>query len=221
MGGWFALRRLAVLPASWDLETAASVVDRPEADVLRSLHLLTERSLVQRAPADLDGRSRFRLLHTVRAYGREQLAAHDDADAARARLADTRADGDPASHARAEATWALLTFTRGDPESALARSGDALDRAATAGEVEGMLRALTVQANAGVATGDLGGARRAAERIRQLEVSPEVSTFAPVARAVVSVAEVRAALAEGEFDHADAPARTSRSGSAATNSNPV
>jgi predicted ATPase/DNA-binding XRE family transcriptional regulator len=81
-------RRLGVLPATWDLETAALVVDLPEAQVLRGVALLVERNLVLRVGDDPDGRARFRLLETVRAYSREQLEAHDDAEGARSRFAE-------------------------------------------------------------------------------------------------------------------------------------
>jgi predicted ATPase/DNA-binding XRE family transcriptional regulator len=81
-------RRLGALPAAFDLETAALVADVPEPDALRGVALLVERNLVLRVGEDRRGRARFRMLETVRAYGREQLERHDDAPATRARLVE-------------------------------------------------------------------------------------------------------------------------------------
>jgi hypothetical protein len=82
-------RTLSTLPAAWDIATAAAVVDRPEVDTLRAVALLVERSLVLRADDDVEGRSRYRMLATVRAYGREQLASDGAEEASQERLAET------------------------------------------------------------------------------------------------------------------------------------
>lgn len=65
--------RLAVLPADWDLTTAAAIADRPGDDALRGIGRLVECNLVHRTADGSDGRARFRMFETVRAYAREQL----------------------------------------------------------------------------------------------------------------------------------------------------
>lgn len=79
-------RRLAILPAAWTLATAAAVVDRDDDTTLHGVAILVERNLVHRGAPDQDGRTRFRLLETVRAYASEQLDAHGERDEVQALL---------------------------------------------------------------------------------------------------------------------------------------
>ena len=104
--------------------------------------------------------------------------------------------------ARVEATLALVTFARGDLAEALDLCQVALARAEAVNDPEGIVRALTVLANAAVASGDLYRAGWASARLRTVPSSVEVP-FAAVARAVVTLAEARAALAAGAHDLAD------------------
>lgn len=79
--------RLAILPGNWDLTTAAAVIDWPEDEALRGTGRLVECNLVHRVADGPDGRARFRMLETVRAYAHEQLVARGDIEAATERLA--------------------------------------------------------------------------------------------------------------------------------------
>lgn len=81
------LRRLAVFAAGCSLEAAELVVSDttsvPAADVPAALTDLVDRCLV--AAGERDGRRRFMLLDSVRAYALERLAVEDDEEAVRAR----------------------------------------------------------------------------------------------------------------------------------------
>jgi predicted ATPase len=86
--------RLSVFAAGFDLDAAAQVA-APEAgsgvDVADVVVGLVDRSLLTRVQG-ADGMSRFRLLETMRAYGREHLqhaGIHDDVRARHARWVDT------------------------------------------------------------------------------------------------------------------------------------
>jgi predicted ATPase/DNA-binding XRE family transcriptional regulator len=102
-------RTLSTFPAAWDLATAAAVADRPEVETLRAIALLVERSLVVREGDDLGGPARYRMLETVRAYGREQLASDADMDGPQERLAETVLDlveqVGLGSHGAEQASW--------------------------------------------------------------------------------------------------------------------
>ena len=81
--------RLSVFPAGFDLKAARSVaaVDGvSELDVVDIVPQLVDRSLLQRATA-ADGTTRYRMLETMRAYGREHLqhAGTSDTDSRTAR----------------------------------------------------------------------------------------------------------------------------------------
>jgi predicted ATPase len=85
----FIFDRLSVFPAGFDLPAACAVAgddDIDEFEVLDAVPLLVDRSLLQRATAE-DGTTRFRMLETMRAYGREHLAAQGVSDLVRERHA--------------------------------------------------------------------------------------------------------------------------------------
>jgi predicted ATPase/DNA-binding SARP family transcriptional activator len=69
------LRRLSVFSGGWTLEAAEGIC---EGDVLDLLASLVEKSLVQYD--DRGGEGRYRLLETVRQYGRERLLAAGEAE---------------------------------------------------------------------------------------------------------------------------------------------
>ncbi len=72
--------RLSVFPGSFDLPVAASVgaIDTiTDAEIVSLLSSLVRRSMVVRAE-DLAGTARYRLLDTLRAYGREILSGRPD-----------------------------------------------------------------------------------------------------------------------------------------------
>jgi predicted ATPase/class 3 adenylate cyclase len=82
--------RLSVIQGPFDMTSAVAVTgddSLDEHDVQAATALLVDRSLVLRFPG-FDGTSRFRLLETMRAYGREHLQQHGAADRLRARHAD-------------------------------------------------------------------------------------------------------------------------------------
>ncbi|MGE0722851.1 MAG: winged helix-turn-helix domain-containing protein [Alphaproteobacteria bacterium] len=87
-GERLALRRLAVLIGSFDLDSAIAVVgDEVEAsDIVARVASLVEKSLVS---ADIGGSvARYRLLDTMRAYALEKLAASGERDATARRQAE-------------------------------------------------------------------------------------------------------------------------------------
>lgn len=82
-------RRLAVFPSGFDLDgaqAAAAGGDVQRYEVVDLLSLLADKSLV--VTDDSDGRTRYRLLETVRQYALEKLRESGDADAVRARHRD-------------------------------------------------------------------------------------------------------------------------------------
>jgi predicted ATPase/DNA-binding XRE family transcriptional regulator len=107
---------------------------------------------------------------------------------------------DDAVLARVEATWALAVYAGGDQDEALAAARSAVDRAATAGDEEGLARGLAVLANAAANTGDRMVLADAAARTARL--SDDVP-FAATARASVRIAEARDAIATGDLDAAE------------------
>jgi non-specific serine/threonine protein kinase len=77
-------RRLAVFPGPFTLEAATAVAGPgTEPAVLR----LVDCSLLMPPRPDLDGRGRYTMLETLRAYGRDRLAAADSAQGTSAALA--------------------------------------------------------------------------------------------------------------------------------------
>jgi predicted ATPase/DNA-binding CsgD family transcriptional regulator len=82
-------RRLAVFLGGFDLDTAQAVaggVDVERYQVLDQLTLLVDKSLV--VVDDTRGRTRYRLLETVRQYAAEKLGESGEADTVRARHRD-------------------------------------------------------------------------------------------------------------------------------------
>ena len=82
-------RRLAAFLGGFDLEAAQAVAgggDVQRYQVLDQLTLLVDKSLV--AAGDRGGRTRYRLLETVRQYALEKLGESAEADAVRARHRD-------------------------------------------------------------------------------------------------------------------------------------
>jgi predicted ATPase/class 3 adenylate cyclase/DNA-binding CsgD family transcriptional regulator len=83
------LRRLAVFAGGFDLEAAGEVAaggDMARYQVLDQLTLLVDKSLV--VAEDSLGRTRYRLLETVRQYAAEKLGESGEADAVRTRHRD-------------------------------------------------------------------------------------------------------------------------------------
>ncbi len=83
------LRRLAVFLGGFDLDAAQAVAgggDVERYQVLDQLTLLVDKSLV--VADDSGGRTRYRLLETVRQYALEKLGESGEADAVRARHRD-------------------------------------------------------------------------------------------------------------------------------------
>jgi predicted ATPase/class 3 adenylate cyclase/DNA-binding winged helix-turn-helix (wHTH) protein len=86
--------RLSVFPAGFTLTSARAVASggaADELDVIDAVPRLVDRSLLQRITAD-DGTSRYRMLETMRAYGREHLQHGGTADEVRERHARHVAD---------------------------------------------------------------------------------------------------------------------------------
>jgi predicted ATPase/class 3 adenylate cyclase/DNA-binding CsgD family transcriptional regulator len=83
------LRRLAVFSGGFDLDAAQAVAaggDMARYQVLDQLTLLVDKSLV--VAEDSAGRTRYRLLETVRQYAAEKLGESGEADAVRTRHRD-------------------------------------------------------------------------------------------------------------------------------------
>ena len=81
--------RLSVFPAGFDLAAARAVAGGEgvnDLDVADVVPQLLDRSLLQRSTA-FDGTTRYRMLETMRAYGREHLQHQGAADTTRARHA--------------------------------------------------------------------------------------------------------------------------------------
>jgi predicted ATPase/DNA-binding CsgD family transcriptional regulator len=83
-------RRLAVFPGSCTVESAAAVLGQlagiATLDPFDGMASLVDKSLLVQIDQPT-GESRFRMLDTIRAYGLEQLAAHEESDAAMNALA--------------------------------------------------------------------------------------------------------------------------------------
>jgi predicted ATPase/class 3 adenylate cyclase len=105
--------RLSVFPASFDLAAARAVAGGEgvdEFDVVDVVPQLVDRSLLQRSTA-LDGTTRYRMLETMRAYGREHLQHQGQSDTTRARHA----------HYMATTIAALTLRTLGPDETQVGR----------------------------------------------------------------------------------------------------
>lgn len=89
-----AFDRLSVFPAGFDLLAARAVAGGDgvsDLDVVDVVPQLVDRSLLHRATAS-DGTTRYRMLETMRAYGREHLQHQGASDSTRARHARYMAD---------------------------------------------------------------------------------------------------------------------------------
>jgi predicted ATPase/DNA-binding CsgD family transcriptional regulator len=104
-------RALAVFAGGWTLEAAAAVCDYPVPEALDRLEALVGQSLVVRGPATDPTSPRFTLLETIREFGHERLAAHDEQSAVRTRHAEYFVS----TCTVAAASWPLA----GPPRSAL------------------------------------------------------------------------------------------------------
>jgi predicted ATPase/class 3 adenylate cyclase len=87
-----ALRRISVMPAAFDLELAAAVLDRTTSATLDTLETLTARSLLHTQRDDNSTQLRYRLLETIRVYAYQRLVDAGDAEATRDRHAHHLAD---------------------------------------------------------------------------------------------------------------------------------
>jgi non-specific serine/threonine protein kinase len=104
--------RLSVFAGGFALEAAEAVCAGdgigPE-DVLELLSRLVDKSLVQAEAAGVEGELRYRLLETLRAYGRERLAGRGEADRARRRhaayMVGLAERAERAFHGPEEAAW--------------------------------------------------------------------------------------------------------------------
>jgi predicted ATPase/class 3 adenylate cyclase len=86
--------RLSVFPAGFDLPAARAVAGGDgvnDLDVVDVVPQLVDRSLLHRSTAS-DGTTRYRMLETMRAYGREHLQHQGTSDATRAHHARYMAD---------------------------------------------------------------------------------------------------------------------------------
>lgn len=86
-------RRLSVMSAPFPMELAQSVAGRPGApvtDSLDQLSALVDASLID-ARLAADGRTEYRLLDSISAYGREQLEAEGESHPVHEHYADTLA----------------------------------------------------------------------------------------------------------------------------------
>ena len=82
-------RQLAVFAGGFTLEAALAVAARADVsqhDVMVALTTMVDQALVRRV--EPDGASRFTMLETIREFGLELLARHEEGEAARARHAD-------------------------------------------------------------------------------------------------------------------------------------
>ena len=84
--GQRAFRRLATIPAGFTLDLAAAALALTEDGALAAIDALADHSLLT---ADSGGgqETRFGMLQTIRDFGLEQAAAHDEIEDARAALA--------------------------------------------------------------------------------------------------------------------------------------
>ena len=78
-----ALRRLSVMPAAFDLDLAAAVIETTPAKALNIVSNLVSRSLLQTVRANGTSESRYRLLETIRVYGYQRLFEAGDAERTR------------------------------------------------------------------------------------------------------------------------------------------
>ncbi|TWE10383.1 BTAD domain-containing putative transcriptional regulator [Rudaeicoccus suwonensis] len=83
-----ALRELSVFPDGFDLSDAEVLLRHtsPDADGLTAVETLLDHSLLQTYESDGAGRVRYRMLETVREFGRDRLAEAGDTDVLRAAL---------------------------------------------------------------------------------------------------------------------------------------
>ena len=117
--------RLAVFPAEFDLAGARAVAAADglsELDVVDTVPHLVDRSLLQRSTA-ADGTTRYRMLETMRAYGREHLQHAGISDETRERHARYTADTLGAMSLRLfgdDEYWARQRFAEHLPDASVA-----------------------------------------------------------------------------------------------------
>ena len=133
--------RLAVFAGGWTLEAAEAVCTDAAlraGQVLELLKRLVDTSLVLVEAESLGGGYRYGMLETLRAYGREQLAAHAAMEAVQARHAQyyvaLAEQSEPALRGPQQTAW----LERLEQEHDNLRA--ALEWLHTTGEVEGELR---------------------------------------------------------------------------------
>jgi predicted ATPase/class 3 adenylate cyclase len=80
-------RRLAVFASGWSLESAEAVVGDVDLDLFEGLSSLVDKSLIV-ADEDVSGDARFRMLETLREFGRERLSEQGESEALERRHAE-------------------------------------------------------------------------------------------------------------------------------------
>ena len=117
-------RTLAVFSGGWTFEAAAVVGELSLTEVIERLESLADQSLLRQLESERE--SRFTLLETVRQFGWEQLEAHEELEAVRARHARyfeqlaVRAEPDIAVGRFASGWFRRLDEERDNVRSALA-----------------------------------------------------------------------------------------------------
>ncbi|MFF4444330.1 BTAD domain-containing putative transcriptional regulator [Streptomyces sp. NPDC001502] len=164
-----ALRRLAVCPGGFTLESAEAVCaagDAAAEDVLDLVTRLVDCSLVVAPYGDGDGDGeagapRYRMLESVTAYGLERLEEAGEAAAARLRHAEHFAGFAEQAAARLHGSEQRVWLRRLDSEGLNLRA--ALDRAVAAGAAGAALRLVNASAWYWCLRGRIGEARTALE----------------------------------------------------------
>jgi non-specific serine/threonine protein kinase len=104
-----AFHRVSVFPGSWSLAGAEAVIGSPHGDALDTLESLGEKSLIAALPDDAYPERRFTMLETIREYARRRLGDSDQAELARARMAEYHVQlartAFPALHGPAQSHW--------------------------------------------------------------------------------------------------------------------
>ncbi len=118
------LRRLSVFRGGWTLRSAEAVCSDPGSElvpawqVLDLTRTLVQRSLIERATVVAGGleRSRYGMLETIRTYAADQLHAHGEEEAIRARHVQyfLAQPTDPGHDGTTSATWIALVSADDD-----------------------------------------------------------------------------------------------------------
>ena len=192
------LRRLAVFAGGFTIEAAQAVAPPRMAngDVLIALELLVTQSLVR--SVDGDGPSRFSLLETVRAFGRERLAAAGEEHAVHEHHATYFLQLVRALDDDHDASWNLNAITREQPNIRVA-----IEHLERVRALEHLLALASAVANAWIHHGDALEVRRWLERglAQDEHVSPQTRAWALASLAGVLFqlhGEAEAGLAYGE-----------------------